>query len=112
MEETLREEYGGAIRKGKSRTEIFLRKFGFAAACRGARSGSLRRADMDDRRLTELELKFMEQEQALSELSDMVNRQWQEIEGLKGRLLRAQDRIISLEESLPAAAGPEKPPHY
>lgn len=77
-----------------------------------AASGSLRRADMDDRRLTELELKFMEQEQALSELSDMVNRQWQEIEGLKGRLLRAQDRIISLEESLPAAAGPEKPPHY
>src|SRR5690606_29522204 len=80
MEETLREQYGGAIRKGKSRTEIFRRKFGFAAACRGARSGSLRRADMDDRRLTELELKFMEQEQALSELSDMVNRQWQEIE--------------------------------
>ncbi|MAL79748.1 MAG: hypothetical protein CMN55_11675 [Sneathiella sp.] len=67
---------------------------------------------MNDKRLMELELKFMEQEQMVSELSEMLNRQWQEIELLKNKLTRAQDRLITLEETLPASPGHEKPPHY
>ncbi len=53
----------------------------------------------------------MEQGQALNELSDIVNRQWQEIEQLKRKLTHAHDRIVTLEEAAPAAEN-EKPPHY
>lgn len=67
---------------------------------------------MEDKRLTDLELKFMEQEHALSELSDIVNRQWQEIEALKRKLLQANDRIVTLEDALPSSTDREKPPHY
>ena len=67
---------------------------------------------MEDKRLTDLELKFMEQEHALAELSDIVNRQWQEIEALKRKLLQANDRIVTLEDALPSTPGHEKPPHY
>ena len=67
---------------------------------------------MDNKRLMELELKFMEQEQTVNELSEMLNRQWQEIELLKNKLTRAQDRLITLEETLSASPGHEKPPHY
>ncbi len=67
---------------------------------------------MDDKRLTDLELKFMEQEQAISELSDIVNRQWQEIEQLKRKLSHTHERIVTLEDTLPASPGNEKPPHY
>lgn len=67
---------------------------------------------MEDKRLTDLELKFMEQEQAISELSDIVNRQWQEIEQLKRKLTHAHDRIVTLEDAVPASSGVEKPPHY
>ncbi|WP_339634822.1 SlyX family protein [uncultured Sneathiella sp.] len=67
---------------------------------------------MDEKRLTDLELKFTEQEQTIGELSDMVNRQWQEIELLKRKLVSAHDRIISLEGTLPASSDAEKPPHY
>ncbi len=67
-----------------------------------------------DKRITSLELKLMEQDQMLNDLSDMVNRQWQEIESLQAKLKSAHTRIISLEDSLPAAEGTaaEKPPHY
>ncbi|MEX0582887.1 MAG: SlyX family protein [Sneathiella sp.] len=67
---------------------------------------------MDEKRLIDLELKFTEQEQTISELSDMVNRQWQEIERLKRKLVSTHDRILSLEDTLPASPDAEKPPHY
>jgi SlyX protein len=67
---------------------------------------------MEDKRLTDLELKFMEQEQAISELSDIVNRQWQEIETLKSKLSHAHERIVTLEDAVPTSAPNEKPPHY
>lgn len=67
---------------------------------------------MEDNRLTDLEIKFMEQEQAISELSDIVNRQWQEIEQLKRKLIHAHDRIVTLEDAAPDAPANDKPPHY
>ena len=67
---------------------------------------------MEDKRLTDLELKFMEQEQALVELSDIVNRQWQEIEMLKSKLTHAHERIVTLEDAAPDTPANEKPPHY
>ncbi len=67
---------------------------------------------MEEKRLTELELKFTEQEQTISDLSDIVNRQWQEIEALKRKLVSAHDRLLSLEDTLPATPDAEKPPHY
>ena len=67
---------------------------------------------MIEKRLTDLELKFTEQEQTIHELSDMVNRQWQEIEQLKRKLITAHDRILTLEDAMPAGPENEKPPHY
>jgi SlyX protein len=67
-----------------------------------------------EKRITSLELKLMEQDQMLNDLSDMVNRQWQELESVQAKLKSAHTRIISLEDSLPASDGTaaEKPPHY
>ena len=66
-----------------------------------------------DQRLTNLELKLMDQEQTIHDLSDMVNKQWQELERLKAKLTSAHARIISLEEGLPAGGSEnQKPPHY
>ena len=67
---------------------------------------------MSDQRLTDLEVKFAEQEQTINDLSDMVNRQWQEIEQLKRKLTRAHDRILTLEDSVPDGSDAQKPPHY
>ncbi len=65
-----------------------------------------------DSRLNSLEMKLMDQEQIVQDLSDMVNQQWQEIERLKAKLVSAQERLVTLEESLPGQNQPEKPPHY
>ena len=67
---------------------------------------------MEDKRLTDLELKFMEQEQAISELSDIVTRQWQQIEALQRKLSHAHERIVTLEDAVPTTPANEKPPHY
>lgn len=66
-----------------------------------------------DQRITNLELKLMDQEETIHDLSDMVNKQWQELERLKAKLTSAHSRIMSLEEGLPAGgADNQKPPHY
>ncbi|WP_169569230.1 SlyX family protein [Sneathiella limimaris] len=64
-------------------------------------------------RLTEVELKLMDQEQAIADLSDMVNKQWQLIENLTAQLTSAKSRIVTLESHMPEGAQQaEKPPHY
>ncbi|GLQ07149.1 SlyX family protein [Sneathiella chinensis] len=65
-----------------------------------------------EKRLTTLELTVMHQEQALTDLSDMVTRQWSEIERLQAKLTTTQQRVVSLEENLPVPAADQKPPHY
>ncbi len=67
---------------------------------------------LTEKRLTDLELKITEQDQVINDLSDMVGAQWHEIEKLIARLTTAQERIVTLEESLPASNQVEKPPHY
>lgn len=69
-------------------------------------------SDNNDERFAVLELKMMDQEQMVQEMSDMLNKQWEEIERLRAKLTSAQDRLMSLEESLPASSDAEKPPHY
>lgn len=62
------------------------------------------------------------QQRQIDDLSDIVTRQWQEIEALKKRLARLQDKVVTLEESGGGEDGKslsvteqalrDKPPHY
>ena len=63
-------------------------------------------------RLNSLELQAMEQDLIVQDLSDMVNKQWDEIERLKAKLSVASERIITLEDNLPTSNATQKPPHY
>lgn len=68
-----------------------------------------------------LEEMLAHQEQKIQDLSDMVTRQWAEIDRLKAHLIKMQDKITFLEEN-PGAdntglstsdiAKLNKPPHY
>jgi SlyX protein len=70
-------------------------------------------ADMIEQRLNELEVRMMEQDQSLQDLSDVVKRQWQDIEQLQTRLKAAASRIDILEEQAPGNDdGGAPPPHY
>lgn len=63
------------------------------------------------------------QEKQIGELNDVVHQQWKEIEILKTRLNKTQNKILVLEEDVATAsegknmsvtemAKAEKPPHY
>lgn len=69
-------------------------------------------SDTIEERFTILELKLMDQEQMIQDMSDMLNNQWQEIEKLQAKLTSTQQRLISLEENSPGENNAEKPPHY
>lgn len=68
--------------------------------------------DNKDERITELELRFMHQENNIQELNDAVYRQEQAIV----RLERQVAMLVEQLRSLPPAAGEqdqdERPPHY
>ena len=69
---------------------------------------------LDNDRLEDLEIKCAHLERAVQELSDVVYRQQQQLDGA---LLRNQDlagQIAALEMAAEAAGGPrtESPPHY
>lgn len=68
--------------------------------------------DVMEERFAVLEQKIMHQEETIQELSDILNKQWRDIELIQRKLTTAQDRLMSLEDSLPASGGVEKPPHY
>ncbi len=79
---------------------------------------------MDTDRLTKIEEYIADQEQQIQDLSDMVTKQWDEIEILKRRLSRTQEKLKTVEDTANAAtksgdatsvsefAAMEKPPHY
>ncbi|MBE7637622.1 hypothetical protein GUA87_12275 [Sneathiella sp. P13V-1] len=67
---------------------------------------------MSEERLVKLEMTIAEQDQTIQDLSDMVNRQWQEIEKLQLKLKQTHSRVVSLEENIPTGGQDEKPPHY
>lgn len=67
----------------------------------------------DDARIVELELKLAYLERANQELSDVLYRQQQALDGLAGRLARLADRLESLETRPRELTNPdEPPPHY
>ena len=66
-----------------------------------------------DERTEQLELKLAYLERAGQELSDVVYRQQQELDGLKARLARLADQLQEVaERPRDYPAEDEKPPHY
>ncbi|HPX61229.1 MAG TPA: SlyX family protein [Deltaproteobacteria bacterium] len=66
-----------------------------------------------EERLTDLELRFMQQEKTLQDLSDVVYRQEQQIVTLERAVLLLTQQLRSMAASTAAEADPEeRPPHY
>ena len=70
----------------------------------------------DNELLVDLQTKLAFQDQALSELNEVLVHQQQTIEALQKQLQALNDKLMSLEENLDTNAGineaDEKPPHY
>ncbi len=62
-----------------------------------------------DRRLTELETALAYQEETIQELSDVVKRQWDEIDALKREIQRLEATKADAEDAEP---DDQPPPHY
>jgi len=78
---------------------------------------------MDESKVNSLEEMIAHHERQITELSDVVARQWDEIDALKAQLSRTQTKLKTVEETAQAAgsgdvmsvadfAAQEKPPHY
>lgn len=75
---------------------------------------------MDENRINAIEMAVAHQDQQIAELTEVINRQWQEIERLKKLLLKAEERISEIASegdphaglSVSEIAAMEKPPHY
>lgn len=61
-------------------------------------------------RLSELEMMVAHQEQTINELSDVVKRQWDEIDALKGEVARLDETKANT--SADEDEGDRPPPHY
>ncbi len=62
-----------------------------------------------DERFTNIEMTLAHQEQTIHELSDLVHKQWDEIERLKRLIQRLEDTKADVE---PEDVADRKPPHY
>lgn len=76
---------------------------------------------MDENRIDAIEIALAHQDQQIAELTEVINRQWQEIETLKRLLMKAEAKISSIASdggdphaglSTTEIAAMEKPPHY
>jgi SlyX protein len=65
---------------------------------------------MLEKRLDELEIRLMHQEQTIADLNDVVAAQWKKIDMLERQLQRFGEELEALESSETAAN--QKPPHY
>ncbi len=63
-------------------------------------------------RLTELESRFAFQQEANDSLSDMVSKQWREIDRLTKLVKRLDGQLFDLEQNIGGPAGDKPPPHY
>ena len=63
-------------------------------------------------RLTTLEIRAMEQERTIEELSGQIAAQWAEIDRLGKALLSVSDRFASLEDRMTPETPSTRPPHY
>lgn len=66
----------------------------------------------DADRLETLEFKVAHLERSQQELSDVLVRQQQELDGLKDRLERLQQLLEAVQQPAEPAPGFEIPPHY
>jgi SlyX protein len=64
-----------------------------------------------EERVTELELRFMEQERLLRELSDVMFAQQRELDGLRKQVVNLEKKLQA-EPGLVDATEKERPPHY
>ena len=62
-----------------------------------------------DERLVELESRYTLLEQTVSELNDIVTRQWQQLDTSKLRIERLEAALETLEPTKPVDS---RPPHY
>jgi SlyX protein len=66
-----------------------------------------------EERITELELRFMHQEQTISDLNETVCRQELAIERLERELGRMREQFMTMSPSINRTADEEEPPpHY
>lgn len=68
--------------------------------------------DTTANRLTELEIRVVEQEKVIEELSDQLSQQWKQIDELNHRLSVLTKRFVSLEEQAAPDIPITKPPHW
>lgn len=66
---------------------------------------------MDDR-ISNLEMLVAEQDKTIEEMSDVIARQWVEIETLQRKLEMFEKRFSALEEQSVPETPITKPPHY
>lgn len=74
---------------------------------------------MPEERITSIETALAHHEIQIQDLSEMINRQWKEIERLRLHLQKAHDKISEIEAgengetgSVSDIAAANKPPHY
>ncbi len=68
---------------------------------------------MSDEKLMEIETTLAHQEKTISDLSDVMNDQWKEIEALKRQLKMANNKIKELESYVGGDDQSNvKPPHW
>jgi SlyX protein len=65
----------------------------------------------DESRIVELELRYMQQQELLQELSEVLYAQRRELDGLKSELELVKKKLEG-EPGLVDARQQEKPPHY
>ncbi|MCF7647411.1 SlyX family protein [Bacillus subtilis] len=63
-------------------------------------------------RLTELEIRYAEQEKTIEELSGEIAEQWKLITALNKKLSALTDRFLELEEQTAPEISVTKPPHW
>lgn len=68
--------------------------------------------DNQNERLINLESRFAFQQEAIESLSDVVAKQWDEIEMLKKRIKALDDQLYELEVDNKPGSKETPPPHY
>lgn len=63
-------------------------------------------------RLTELEIRYAEQEKTIEDLSGEIAEQWKLITALNKKLSTLTDRFLELEEQSAPEISVTKPPHW
>lgn len=67
---------------------------------------------MTDEKITDIETAIAFHDKQISELSDVLSAQWDEIEALKRKLADANNKISDLESNIGEDHGDVRPPHY